>query len=340
MQITDFPAVVCPSCAHSFPIRKIGKDRIGLCSGRCDVELLKTKLPFGSPVYLNEKELPLQQNQDVVDRAKVMKMMAPDDSDGAKSEMSYTESDPEPPGQLGTGALSILMGVLYCARMARFDLLRITCKCATRVTKWTMSDDKRVLRLMRYIQNSYELRLVGFFGDPVTDINVSLFTDADFAGDVISQRSTSGIHLALNGRYTYYPLHALSAKQTAVSYSTPEAELIAASRGHLKVTLPSLDLWETIAPAMAVPRHHEDNQAMIMSVMSGRNPSMRHIGRTHGIDVQGLHDRLGPHPGRDNVTLFYESTHNMSADIYIYTKAFKDLAAWSHALQLINMFRA
>ena len=96
---------------------------------------------------------------------------------------------------------------------------------------------------MRYIHNSYELRLVGFVGDPVTNINVSLFADADFAGDVISQKSTTGIHLALNGRYTYYPLHGLSGKQTAVSYSTPEAELIAASRGHLKVTLPSLDIW-------------------------------------------------------------------------------------------------
>lgn len=154
---------------------------------------------------------------------KVMKMMAPDDRDGAKSEVSYTESNPEPPGQLATVALSILMGVLCCARMARYDLLRITCKCATRVTKWTMSDDKRLLKLMRYIHNSYELRLVGFVGDPVTDINVSPFTDADFAGDAISQRSTTGIHLALNGRYTYYPLHALSGKQTAVSYSTPEA---------------------------------------------------------------------------------------------------------------------
>ena len=46
--------------------------------------------------------------------------------------------------------------------------------------------------------------------------------------------------------------------------------------------------------------------------------------------------RMGPHPGRDKVTLFYESTHNMSADIY--TKSFKDLPAWSHALKLINIF--
>ena len=75
---------------------------------------------------------------------------------------------------------------------------------------------------------------------------------------------------------------------------------------------------------------------MIMVVQSGRNPTMRHSGRTHGRDIQGLHDRLGPNPGRDNVTLFYENTHNMSADIY--TKSFKDLPSWKHALKLINIF--
>ena len=39
---------------------------------------------------------------------------------------------------------------------------------------------------------------------------------------------------------------------------------------------------------------------------------------------------------RDNVTLFYENTHKMSADIYI--KSFKDLPSWKHALKLINLF--
>ena len=92
----------------------------------------------------------MQQNQDLVDRAKVMKMMAPGRSDGDnKSDVSCAESDPEP-AQLSHCRCS--WEFLYCAWMARFDLLRITCKCATRVIKVDRSvHDERLLRLMRYI---------------------------------------------------------------------------------------------------------------------------------------------------------------------------------------------
>ena len=50
----------------------------------------------------------------------------------------------------------ILMRILYAARLARYDLLRITCKLAARISKWTAYDDKRLLRLIRYIHSSLD----------------------------------------------------------------------------------------------------------------------------------------------------------------------------------------
>lgn len=73
--ITEFPAVVRLHCDKSFPVREIGKDRCGFCPGRCLPQDLKTKLPFGSPIYMNETELPLQQVQDVQARALVMSQL-------------------------------------------------------------------------------------------------------------------------------------------------------------------------------------------------------------------------------------------------------------------------
>lgn len=201
-------------------------------------------------------------------------------------------------------AMSILMGILYCARMARFDLLRITCKLATRVTKWMEKGDARILQLVKYIHSTYDQTVVGLIGDDVTEINLRVFTDADFGGDVVTQRSTTGVHLALHGRFATYPLQGVSKRQGANSFSTPEAELIAEGHGLFKVMIPALDLWETIAPSLRSPLHHEDNQAMIMVIMSGRNPTMRHLAKTHRVDVHGMHEQLWGHKSRSGVLFF------------------------------------
>lgn len=89
-------------------------------------------------------------------------------------------------------------------------------------------------------------------------------------------------------------------------------------------------------PALTRPRFHEDNQAMILVCMSGRNPTMRHIGRVHGVSVQWMNDRLGPHARRDNVNMFYQDTNFMSADIY--TKAFDTAFKGKRAQLLISHF--
>ena len=120
------------------------------------------------------------------------------------------------------------MRILCAARLARFDLLRITCKLATRVSKWTTKDGARLLRLAQYIYHHASDRQIGLIGDSGPELSCQLFTDADFAGDAISQRSTSGVHLALHGEHSIFPLQGLPAKQEAVAYSTPEAEIYAA----------------------------------------------------------------------------------------------------------------
>ena len=63
---------------------------------------------------------------------------------------------------------------------------------------------------------------------------------------------------------------------------------------------------------------HEDNQAMIKIVESGRNPTMRYLGRTHGVSVAWLHETF---KGED-LSLAYEISTRMCADIF--TKALVD----------------
>ena len=68
-------------------------------------------------------------------------------------------------GMLQPLAASILMKLLYVARMARYDLLRPVCRLATFVTKWTPECDKRIFKLMCYVQSTLHYRMTGFVGD-------------------------------------------------------------------------------------------------------------------------------------------------------------------------------
>ena len=77
-----------------------------------------------------------------------------------------------------------------------------------------------------------------------------------------------------------YPLAAISKKQTCVSHSTPEAELVALDAALRTEGLPALDLWETILGRRVKLVVEEDNQAALQVVTTGKNPNMRHMSQS------------------------------------------------------------
>ena len=234
-------------------------------------------------------------------------------------------------GRLAPIASSILMTVLYAARMARFDLLRATNRLARYVTRWSESCDRRFHQLMSHVDHSLNKRQIGWVGDMPTELAPHMFCDADFAGCTQTQRSTSGVHMALMGPRSRFPVAAASKIQGCVSNSTPEAELVAGHFGYRHYMAPSLDLL----PKGYTGIFHEDNTAMIGVCKSGKNPSMKYISRTHGISVQALHERLCNPLTKDNINLIHTPSDEMAADIY--TKHFTDPEKWSAVCKLINV---
>jgi hypothetical protein len=229
------------------------------------------------------------------------------------------------------------MQILYVARMARYDLLRPTCRLACYVSKWSDACDRRLFQLIKYVHSTYHLRQVGWVGDGLSDLAPHLYADADLAGDADTQRSTSGVHLAICGPHTNFPLCGISKRQSCVSSSTPEAEIVCGHFAHKSVLLPALDLWEVLLPKGFTSVFHEDNHAMIQVIKTGRNPTTRHLHRVHRISVARLHERLGPVPGRDSVSVEYTASSDMCADIY--TKHFTDPEAWKRARGVDQYYR-
>ena len=93
------------------------------------------------------------------------------------------------------------------------------------------TQDRRLFRLMCYVNNTLQLRLIAFIGDEPSSLELVAYSDADFAGDRRDSKSTSGAFMALWGKNSFFPLCALSKKHGCVSHSTSEAEVVALNGG-------------------------------------------------------------------------------------------------------------
>ena len=69
-------------------------------------------------------------------------------------------------------------------------------------------------------------------------------------GDLEDSKSTSGGTLCLFGSHTFVPISWMCKKQTAVSHSSAESEIISLDTGLRLDGLPSLELWDLIVSVL------------------------------------------------------------------------------------------
>ena len=201
---------------------------------------------------------------------------------------------------------------------------------AREVTRWNQACDDRLKRLIAYINCTKHWVLKCHVGDKPQDLRLAVYADASFAGDTRDSKSTSGGLLCLVGPNTFVPLNWLCKKQTAVSHSSTEAEIISLESIMRVEGLPMLNLWSQILHVLsgtdpkkqvtldaAMKEYYsvslesvdympaslpplvantrlvmvEDNDAVIKMLKKGRAPSMAHVARTHRCNLDWLLER-------------------------------------------------
>ena len=215
-------------------------------------------------------------------------------------------------------------------------------KLARSITKWTKACDKRFSRLISYLHHTCEYKQYCFMGKTAKQCRLGRFQDSDFAGDLEDSKSTWGGTLCVFGSHTFVPISWMCKKQTSVSHSSSEAEIISLDTGLRLDGLPALELWDLIVsilgnvsrvsdrsekPESDDHKHHkshnkidvmkdidtvpsnvqsarqealfyvfEDNEAVVKMITKGRNPTMRHVSRTHRVALDRLFDRINLEP--------------------------------------------
>ena len=76
----------------------------------------------------------------------------------------------------------------------------------------------------------------------------------------------------------------------------------------------------------------EDNDAVIKMPVKRRSPNMRHVARTHRVDLDWLLARINTDPG---ISVRYVSTVDQLADML--TKGSFTAATWNHLIDLCQI---
>ena len=153
-------------------------------------------------------------------------------------------------GELSQVCSQIVLKCSYLARIGRPDIFWSVNKLARSVTKWTKACAKRLNRLISCIHHTCENKQYCHVGNTAKQCRLGLFQDSDFAGDLEDSKSTSGRTLCIFGSHTFVPISWMCKKQTAVSHSSTESEIISLDTGLRLDGLPALELWDLIVSVL------------------------------------------------------------------------------------------
>ena len=158
----------------------------------------------------------------------------------------FKEEELKSVGELSEVCSQSVLKCLYLAHIGRPGILWSVNKLSRSITKWTQACDKRLSRLISHIHHTSEYKQYCHVGNTAKQCRLGLFQDSDFAGDLEDSKFTSGGTLCVFGSHTFVPISWMCKKQTVVSHSSTESEIISLDTGLRLDGLPALELWDLI----------------------------------------------------------------------------------------------
>jgi Reverse transcriptase (RNA-dependent DNA polymerase) len=151
--------------------------------------------------------------------------------------------------------------LMYLATGTRPDIMFSVSHVSQALDKPTQNDWHKVKRIFRYLKGTSD---IGIAYSSAHQRVLTAYSDADFAGDAKTRRSTSGVVCVYMGG----PISWMSRRQKSVALSTTEAEFVAASEASKEVVW-LMRLFNEITELVSVPKLLIDNMSTVKLV---KNP--------------------------------------------------------------------
>lgn len=168
--------------------------------------------------------------------------------------------------------------LMYLTTASRPDIAFAVNKAARAMEKPTVQDWNQIKRIFRYLRGTVDYGIIYSKAE-----ELKVYSDADFAGDKRTRRSTTGIVAIFSGG----PISWTSQLQKVVATSTTEAEIISASEGAKELVWLKRLLSELIEmPGEVLPTLYVDNAS---AIKLAKNPEYHR--RSKHIEVRHFYVR-------------------------------------------------
>ena len=104
----------------------------------------------------------------------------------------------------------------------------------------------RLNRLISHIHHTCEHKQYCYVGNTAKECRLELVQTFDFARDLEDSKSNSGGTLCVFGSRTFVPMSWMCKKQTSVSHSSAELEIISLDAGLRLDGVPAINSWDLI----------------------------------------------------------------------------------------------
>lgn len=170
---------------------------------------------------------------------------------------------------------SLIGSLLYVANGTRPDITFAVCQLSRHLENPTEEHWKAAIRILRYLKTT---KTYGIKYKSSKSLQLSAYSDADWASSKENRRSTSGIFVMINGS----PVIFKSRLQRVVALSTAEAEYIALSLCVQEVMWTKTLLSELVYTQDQATIIYEDNQSAIaIAKNDGYQSRAKHIDIRH-----------------------------------------------------------